>query len=132
MKLNYYIRFTNSLVHDLIILLLFCLTCNAEIHSYLNNQPSIDDSELFDSFDSHQVPTLESLFQRKTYWSINNISSPCKFSGYRRNFLCQQMIIFDKEGYEKTLMDTRKLFLSRLGKCQINLSTKNNLLSNIF
>jgi hypothetical protein len=67
------------------------------------------------SIDEDSVPTLEDLFQRKTYWDINNITSPCKFTDERRNFLCQKVTVFDKEGYEESLETTRKLFLGRLG-----------------
>lgn len=82
---------------------------------YLNLRSSFDTSGFLDELDENQVPTLENLFQKPTYWDINNVSSPCKYYGYKRNFLCQKIISFDKEGYEKSLQDTRKLFLSRLG-----------------
>jgi hypothetical protein len=62
----------------------------------------------------HKIPTLESLFQVTKYWDNNNRSSPCTHVGKKRSTLCHKVVEFDKEGYEKSLQDTRKLILSRL------------------
>jgi hypothetical protein len=62
----------------------------------------------------HKIPTLESLFQVTKYWDNNNRSSPCTHIGKKRSTLCHKVVEFDKEGYEKSLQDTRKLILSRL------------------
>lgn len=83
--------------------------------SYLNVRPSFDESDFLGEVPENQVPTLENLFQKTSYWDINNITSPCKYHDYKRYVLCQKVILFDKEGYEKSLQDTRKLFLGRLG-----------------
>ena len=85
------------------------------LSSYLNVRPSFDESEFLDGAQRNHVPTLENLFQKTSYWDINNITSPCKYHDYKRYVLCQKVILFDKEGYEKSLQDTRKLFLGRLG-----------------
>ena len=61
-----------------------------------------------------KIPTLENLFQKVTYWDINNNSSPCIYADYKRNYLCQKVVTFDRLGYEQSLQDTRKLLLSRL------------------
>ncbi len=84
-------------------------------HSHLTHHSKIDSSLTQDDLEENQVPTLENLFQKPTYWDINNISSPCKYSDFKRNYLCQKIVTFDKEGYEKSLQDTKKLFLDRLG-----------------
>lgn len=86
---------------------------NAE-HTYLNLRSVFDSSVILGELEDNQVPTLENLFQKPTYWDINNVSSPCKHSDYKRNFLCQKIVTFDRDGYEKSLQDTRKLFLGRL------------------
>ncbi len=84
-------------------------------NSYLNHRPAIDSSLILDELGENQVPTLENLFQKPTYWDINNISSPCKYNDFKRNYLCQKVVTFDKEGYERSLKDTKKLILDRLG-----------------
>jgi hypothetical protein len=62
----------------------------------------------------NKIPSLESLFQVTKYWDNNNRSSPCTHIGKKRSTLCHKVVEFDKEGYEKSLQDTRKLILSRL------------------
>ena len=112
-----FVMFKSSVYLFTVILLVALLNnlVNAE-HSYLNLRSTFDSSVILGELEDNQVPTLENLFQKPTYWDINNISSPCKHYDYKRNFLCQKIVTFDKEGYEQSLQDTRKLFLSRLGR----------------
>lgn len=96
----------------LLVILMFYRVIHGE---YSFPRSSFNNIERLRNLEEDHVPTLEDLFQRKTYWDINNISSPCKHTDYKKNFLCQQIVVFDKEGYENSLENTRKLFLGRLG-----------------
>lgn len=96
----------------LLVILMFYRVIQGE---YSFARSSLTSIERLRDLDEDHVPSLEDLFQRKTYWDINNISSPCKYTDYKKNFLCQQIVVFDKEGYEDSLETTRKLFLGRLG-----------------
>lgn len=77
-----------------------------------------------------KIPTLENLFQKVTFWDMNNMSSPCQHYGKKRATLCHKVVSFDRDGYEKSLQDTRKLILSRLNlkqepQIKINKNTLN-------
>jgi hypothetical protein len=102
------------------------LKSNFEYEKYSNGG---EGSHLHTNF---KIPTLENLFRVVTYWDINNSSSPCTYSGNKRNQLCHKVITFDQEGYEKSLQDTRNLILSRLNlneepHIKINRNTMNFL-----
>ena len=61
------------------------------------------------------IPTLESLFQKTIFKDNNNVTSECPYEyGRKRDTLCHKIVSFDKEGYEKSIQDTKKLILSRL------------------
>ena len=93
-----------------------------------NNDYEKYSSELNRNF---KVPTLDSLFQKVSFRDNGNISSMCPHGhGIKRDTMCQKIVTFDREGYEKSLQDTRRLILSRLHldhepKIEINKSTLN-------
>lgn len=60
------------------------------------------------------IPSLASLFNVVTYWDKNNSSSPCSHSGRKRDLECKKVVTFDREGYDKSIEDMKKLILSRL------------------
>ena len=64
--------------------------------------------------EENNTPKLDKLFQVTKYWDNNNRSLPCTHIGNKRSILCNKVVEFDREGYENSLKDTRKLILSRL------------------
>ena len=77
----------------------------------------------------YDIPTLENLFQKVSFRDNSNMSSSCPHGyGIKRDTLCQKIVTFDRDGYEKSLQDTRKLILNRLKlehepKIEINKNT---------
>ena len=78
---------------------------------------------------NYDIPTLESLFQKVTFRDNGNSSSGCPHEpGIKRDTLCHKIITFDRDGYEKSIKDTKKLILNRLNldhepKIEINKNT---------
>jgi hypothetical protein len=100
----------------IILFLILSLTSTSlsSASNYLNIKPNFDYEKYSINSNKHKIPTLENLFQKVTYWDISNSSNPCKHEGRKRLSLCQKVFTFDRDGYERSLKDTKQLILSRL------------------
>lgn len=90
------------------------LNRNYEYDKYLENGGTNTMSSKQQQQQHMKIPTLESLFHVVSFRDNSNSSSPCTHKGRKRQTMCHKVYSFDRDGYEKSIQDTKKLILNRL------------------
>ena len=85
-----------------------------EFTSNMNHKHGPEYEKYAADINKNKIPTLENLFQIVSYWDKTNSSSPCPHFGSKKTLLCDKVVTFDRQGYEKSLANTKKLLLNRL------------------